>query len=259
GWRLSFLDDNFPNRNVQRILVFAAENLAPPYFTATAAGELTLLTPDYAVEPMAALNGKVANAPLADVALLSALANGFGRHLADVDTRGLQHEVDARLHAADLSLLSTAELLDLYQFSAQPLREQAYRAFIGRLTAVLDQPLTDQLGVPKLQLIGYSVEQGGAEQSPVLALYAEVLAPLDWDYTIWLHAFTDSGKSTLDFSPMQPSTSWFPGQVVRLQRTLALAPGTYDLQLGLWRSEEDVRLVLPAGDIGVSLGAVTVP
>ncbi len=265
GWQMTFLDDNFPNRNLQRTLTFADANLTTPYFVATPAGALTLLTPDYAVEPLPLAGGVVpeamATAPLSAVATRYTLARGFGPHLAGngIDAQALETLSEARLTTADLSLLSTSELLDLYQFAAEPLRTRAYKALTAELTASLDQQLADQNGAPKLQVIGYTLEPGNAEQPPIISIDLEVLARLDWDYTVWFHAIGGDGKETLDFAPLQPTTTWLPGQVIRLRRTLPLAPGAYELLFGFWRSAEDVRLVLPSGEVGVALGTVDVP
>jgi hypothetical protein len=260
GWTLTFLDDNYPNRNVQRTLIFAADNLAAPYFAATTAGEWTLLTPQPDAEPLPPLTLQaMADASAAQVALSYALLQRFGRHLDLPDQAALQIAVQQRLATASLAEVPLATLADLYQVAAPPLRDQVYAALVANLPHAHQQLLTDQIGAEKVRLLGVAQEAAAGEQPAQLVIYLEVLAQPDWDYSLWLHAERAGETVNLDFAPLWPTSTWQPGQIVRLTRPLPLAAGTYALTFGFWRSAEDVRLVQPSGEVGVALGEVTIP
>jgi len=259
SWQMTFLDDNFPNRNRQRTLSFAKTNLTAPYFTEIPAGERILLTPDYSVEPILNWpNLDRSSVAFMDAVTIYSLVSGFGEHLAGSHLEALQKEAGALLAEADLSLLPIETLLDLYQFAEEPLRTEAYKTLAANFIQPLSQPLTDQNGVPKLQMLGYSARRATAEQPFTVSIYLEVLDTLERDYTIWFHAIREGEKHDLDFTPVLPTTTWLPGQVLILQRTLSLAPHSYELLFGFWHSAEDVRLVLPSGEVGIALGAMDI-
>ncbi|MEZ4617678.1 MAG: arabinofuranosyltransferase [Caldilineaceae bacterium] len=259
-WTFVFFNDDFPQRNLKSTLTFAAANLTEPYFQATAAGSQTILTPTYGANPLPALAGfDPTTAPLEEVALAYTLAARYGQHLTIADFLPLQEDAYARLVASDLSTLSLTTLLDLAPVPDASLRSQVDAALATVLAHPVQELLTDQNGVQKLRLIGYTIETATAEQPPRIVLYLEVLDVLDWDYTIWFHALQGETKQNLDFTPIQATSTWRPGNIVNVERSLPLGPGDYELVFGFWRSEEDVRLVLPSGDVGLSLGSVTVP
>lgn len=259
AWTMTFLVDNFPIRNVQRRLAFAAENLTAPYIVATPALERVLLTPQQTADPLPRLRAlDPTTAPLVDVALLYILVADFDQHLALGGLNAMRTGATTRLQASDLASLPANLLVDLYQAAEGSLREQAYTALTTTLAHPLNQLLTDQIGVEKVNVIGYEVKDG-EEGTPTIVLYLEILDELDWDYTVWVHAFQSDSKETLDFTPVQPTSTWRPQRVVALTRTLPLAAGEHDIQMGFWRSEEDVRLIIPTGEFGVSLETVTIP
>lgn len=259
GWQMTFLDDNFPNRNVQRTLVFPDANLGAPYFDEITAGERVLLTPDYRAEPIENWpNPDLTTISVSELVTIYSLTSGFGDHIAGINAEVLQDQASRLLMDIELSIVPTVNLIDLYQFAKEPLRTKAYKTLAAGLTHPLSQQLTDQLGVPKLQLIGYSVAQATADQPFTVSIYLEVLDQLDWDYSVWFHAIREGEKQTLDFAPAQPTTTWLRGQVIELQRTVPLASGSYELIFGFWRSAEDVRLVLPSGEVGIAFGLMEI-
>ncbi|MEZ4676178.1 MAG: arabinofuranosyltransferase [Caldilineaceae bacterium] len=68
-WRFSFVDDNFPNRMIDREINFPARLLAEPFFRASTVGEYTMLKPTV-VEPLAMTPTATAAMSLDDVAPL---------------------------------------------------------------------------------------------------------------------------------------------------------------------------------------------
>ncbi len=53
-----------------------------------------------------------------------------------------------------------------------------------------------------------------------------------------------------------------PGLIVEIYRDITclnVDPGEYQLSFGLWRSEEDGRLVQRSGDVGVDWGLQSMP
>ena len=92
-----------------------------------------------------------------------------------------------------------------------------------------------------------------------MAVYYEVLAPLEQDYTIWLHADQNGTQHNFDHAPNAPTSAWRTGKIYRDVTQLNIDPGEYKLSFGLWRSEEDVRLVQHSGDGGVDLGTQALP
>lgn len=258
GWEMRFLVDNFPDRNRERTLTFATNMLLLPYFSATAAEDLTVLTPRYQADPVSEMGssdlGSIqwAELPLTNTVTIYGLVAAFSEHLSATQLPAWQENAASQLQNTDLTMLSTEQLLDLYQFAAEPLRSMAYKTLAADFTGEFGALLTDQNGAPKLQVLGYRLYTVTGAQPPRVTLYLEVLDKLDWDYTVWVHAFHRGEKLNLDFVPPQPSTAWLPGQVLALNQELPAEAGAYEVQWGLWRSAEDVRLVLPAGDYGLA-------
>ena len=129
---------------------------------------------------------------------------------------------------------------------------------IDKLTR-LDVRLLDSAGTEKLRVLGYSVEPPVAGAKAELAIYFEVLSPLDQAYTLWLHADQEGAQNNFDHTPNVATSAWRSGKIYRDVTVLDVAPGEYNLSFGLWRSEEDVRLLQPSGDVGVDLGTRQLP
>jgi galactan 5-O-arabinofuranosyltransferase len=260
-WRMRYLDDNFPDRTIERRLSFAEQNLTAPYFEARREGSETLIAPVAAQNPGPALAADTA--PESDVetaALRVALAGAFGTHLNDTLSAIDQAAAEAALLQADLTTLPPTLLVDLAQAAQGELRERVRQALVAQIPQPLSIDLNDQNGVPKLRLLGYSLQPYALDQNVAeLALYFEPVAPLDHDYGVWLHADQAGTQHNLDHWPNLRTTAWQPGTIYRHTHVLELAPGEYTLTFGFWESTQDVRLVQPTGDVGVSLGTHPMP
>ncbi len=76
---------------------------------------------------------------------------------------------------------------------------------------------------------------------------------------MWFHADREGAQNNFDHIPNVATSAWRSGKIYRDVTQLAVEPGEYTLSFGLWRSEEDVRLVQPAGEVGVTLGVHGLP
>jgi hypothetical protein len=125
----------------------------------------------------------------------------------------------------------------------------------------------------KVQLIGYTVEPDRLEpgQSLRLTLYWQALAPLPHDYTVFVHlrdAETGGNVAQADHRPLgelYPTSLWPVAELIRetsdLPAPATLAPGAYDLWVGLYLLETGERLPVQAdssGENAVRLGSITV-
>jgi hypothetical protein len=125
----------------------------------------------------------------------------------------------------------------------------------------------------KVGLVGYELEGEAQPGSPLrLTLLWEALAPMDEDYTVFVHLLGEDGEiwGQRDSQPVAgyyPTSLWIPGEFVRDQYDLTVAEealsGTYTLRVGMYHPGTGKRLqVLENGDEvvgdGVSLGAVQV-
>lgn len=113
-----------------------------------------------------------------------------------------------------------------------------------------------------IQLLGYSVDTGTVAPGDtlVLTLYWQALAPLEEDYTVFVHLLGEHNPATngplwagQDGQPdggRYPTSAWRPGQVVldvhRLGVPADTAAGEYQLETGLYLLETMSRL--PASD-----------
>jgi len=259
GWRMSFLDDSFPDRNIQRELYFAATNLTEPYFAATAAGAWTVLTPQRAVDPLSTVLGKAGEqATAAQTALAYLLQQQFGQHLALPAGVTLPQVTEAQVQQLPLAALPLPILADLHQVVSPALRPQVVDALLANVGQPLPEVLMDQRGVAKLQLLGTTYTAATTEKPATIEIDLIVLAKPDWDYQLWFHAQQSERTVTLDFAPLRPTSTWETGQVIRLVHPLPLEAGTYALSFGFWRSAEDVRLVTAAWAVETPLGTVVI-
>ncbi|MFN8491549.1 MAG: arabinofuranosyltransferase [Caldilineaceae bacterium] len=260
-WLFSFKDINFPNRTISRDFAFAAQLLTAPYFESKSEAGRTLITPIYAQNPLPALTpDQVASAPITTTRLLYALTGAFGPHIELPAQTALRTAAEQRLLQTDLTALPLAALLDLQQAADGPLAAKVRTALLDKLPQPLDVVLTDQAGVEKLRVLGYGLQAQATEaKKPVLTVYYEVLAPLEQDYTIWLHADQTGAQHNFDHAPNAATSAWRVGKIYQDVTVLNVDPGEYNISFGLWRSEEDVRLVQHSGDVGVELGVQRLP
>jgi hypothetical protein len=126
----------------------------------------------------------------------------------------------------------------------------------------------------RLKLRGYSLEpelfSPGAETQASLSLYWQVLAPLEKDYSVFVHLRDAGGKVVghLDFQPydaIYPTFYWPVGAELREARPLALPqelpPGHYTLVIGLYLPDDLSRLRIvedTGGENAVTLGTLTI-
>jgi hypothetical protein len=119
-----------------------------------------------------------------------------------------------------------------------------------------------------LRLLGYDAQIANPLS---LTLYWESLAPVAADYDLFLHLLDEQGNivAQLDQQPLSglaATSVWRPGDLVRdpLQLPLPddLAPGVYELRLGLYLRDGGERLAIsgaPAVDGALSLTTFTLP
>jgi 4-amino-4-deoxy-L-arabinose transferase-like glycosyltransferase len=118
----------------------------------------------------------------------------------------------------------------------------------------------------QIRLVGYEVVPSGPRAwTLTLAWAAE--APVEHDYTVFVHLVNDSGeiRGQDDAPPgggFYPTSFWTPGETVVDRHSLSLpadAPaGTYRLRVGLYRPETGERLPTAAGDF-VELETWSIP
>jgi hypothetical protein len=122
------------------------------------------------------------------------------------------------------------------------------------------------------RLEGYSLESSGAGRGGVLpvTLYWRAGAETDVSYSVFLHLVDGTGRLVAqhDSPPASgalPTDIWVSGEVIADRHEIALppdlAPGSYNLQVGLYRPDTFERIAvtasLPAPDNALSL--VTIP
>ena len=258
-WQLNYVDDNFPDRTIDREIYFPGELFATPFFTTSTVADYTMLKPVTAVAPLAAVaQAETSLADTAKAARAYLLATRFGDDIDLPAVAGLQTQAATRLVTADLTTLPVELLLDLYGRADVTLRTKVEAALATALT--LPQPVTlvDEAGTAQVRLLGYRLQPsptGGAD----LDLYFDVLAPLPQAYTIWFHAYRGEEQFNFDHTPTLLTTAWQPGSIYRDRYHLDLAPGEYRFAVGLWQSEQDIRLTQGNGEWGVELGIQPVP
>ncbi len=262
-WRYSFVDDNFPNRTVDRDILFPQALLAEPYFASASAVGYTMLRPGEVVAlPLA--EGTIAEQPLDAVARVYLLATTFATDLALPNHEAMRTQSEQILLAADFRALPVVLLLDLRRTATGDLARQVNEALAIQLNLPAPVLLTDDAGQPRIQLLGYQLYPTAAAESTEITLYWETLAPLDEAYTIWFHAFQtgvqgDEAKLIFDHAPLLATTVWQPGLVYQDRFTLTLPPGTYRLETGLWQPEHDRRFRQASGEPGITLGTQPLP
>lgn len=121
-----------------------------------------------------------------------------------------------------------------------------------------DRPLDVTFG-EAIHLSGFELTSPPPGEVIELTLYWAALAPLQDDYTAFVHLLNGDGTlaAQSDVPPGQgyyPTSAWQPGQMVlsrhRLELPPDLLPGRYTLLAGLYRAADGARLPItnPAGD-----------
>ncbi|GAB4549159.1 MAG: hypothetical protein Kow0063_44050 [Anaerolineae bacterium] len=115
----------------------------------------------------------------------------------------------------------------------------------------------------KMELLGYDVSPRAGQPGGdlVVTLYWRALAPMDRDYTVFVHLVGPDGHLVAqhDGQPWWevslPTSTWGPGEELRDQHRLSLPPelgaGTYSLQAGVYYWETLKRLPVIEGGIPV--------
>jgi len=101
----------------------------------------------------------------------------------------------------------------------------------------------------KLRLDGYAFErQGGAV---VGRFYFRALAPLDRDWTLWVHVVAaepaqlsveDRAAGYVSMDTRVPAVGWEVGRLYEVTSRQKLPAGRYEVHAGLWRWEDGTRL-----------------
>lgn len=111
-----------------------------------------------------------------------------------------------------------------------------------------------------IALYGYTLQPGPPTS---LTLYWQSLAPLDSDYTLFIHVLDASGQivAQSDAAPRAgayPTSLWAPGEFISDAYTFNLQPGVDTLELGFYLTDSGERL--PVFDSAHPLGdALTLP
>jgi hypothetical protein len=121
-----------------------------------------------------------------------------------------------------------------------------------------DHPAGYTLG-ERVALLGYNVD--GGELSPggvlPLTLYWQALAPMETDYTVFVHLLDASGavRAQRDAPPLDgdyPTSLWDEGEVVKDPHAIPLppdlSPGRYQVALGLYSLGTMERLPVLDGE-----------
>ena len=141
------------------------------------------------------------------------------------------------------------------------------RALLESIKVAPRQPVTyspqtrlDANFAGKAELIGYDVTNlakvGEPSQGFGLTLYWQCLAPMDRDYTVFVHALDANGNiiAQQDQQPQHgnyPTSLWDVGEQIRDGYTLTLPPGArsaYRIEIGLYRADTLARLPVTGKD-----------
>ncbi len=107
----------------------------------------------------------------------------------------------------------------------------------------------------KAELIGYDAY--AQNNALLLTLYWQALAPLDRDYTVFVHLLDRNGRTIAqqDQQPQAgnfPTSIWDAGDLIRDDYTLPLPPNAslaqYHLELGMYRPDTGERLPVQLGN-----------
>ena len=118
-------------------------------------------------------------------------------------------------------------------------------------TLDMDYPLEVDLG-GKVRLLGYNIESGFRPGDRIhLTLFWQCLEKMDKGYTVFTHLTDAKGRiwGQKDNPPVggfYPTTGWEPGEIVRDQYDIPIAPdappGEYRIEVGMYLAETGERL-----------------
>ncbi len=174
------------------------------------------------------------------------------------DTYWLPLAADAaapRVASIEVALYSRQDRRDLPAFD--PSGHALSTPIIGRLKISAPNSMTPraqnatQFSFGKqIDLIGYDLNSAKAAQpSPGLdlTLYWKRAAPIDSDYTVFVHVLDSTGKvvDQKDIQPAQgdnPTSLWDDGEIVPDEYKFSLPSGAYRVEIGLYREQTGERL-----------------
>jgi 4-amino-4-deoxy-L-arabinose transferase-like glycosyltransferase len=121
-------------------------------------------------------------------------------------------------------------------------------------------PIEATLG-QTIRLAGYDLQPGTSlivpdDETLELTLFWEALAPVQEDYTVFVHLVDSDGRIRAqgDGVPLEgsrPTSSWQPGEILtdvhRLPLGSEVAPGEYRLLVGLYTPQDGIRLPVTEG------------
>lgn len=122
----------------------------------------------------------------------------------------------------------------------------------------LSYPMLATLG-DRVRFLGYELESDSiqAGETVSMTLYWQALSPMNFSYSVFTHLLGPSNeilgqKDGVPQSGSHPTTLWEPGEVIadtyRFVVYPDVPPGRYPLEIGMYRPETDVRLVVRDAD-----------
>ncbi len=113
-----------------------------------------------------------------------------------------------------------------------------------------DIPNRVNLGLgDRITLLGYELIEGDPAR---LTLYWRAEAPVEDDYTVFIHALDADGEIITQFDAppldgLYPTYTWLPGQIIADSRSLALPGTARALSVGLYEPGSSTRLPVTGG------------
>lgn len=269
-WHFSFVDDNFPDRSIDRDIYFPQQLLQEPYFHTERIDGFAMLSPNRLssfteLSPASDAIEALAEQPLDTVARTYLLTTHFANDVTLANADELRTASSNVLTNTDLTVLPIELLLDLKVSASGELATAVEQAVATTLHLADPVTLVDDSGTPQVELLGYHLEPQTTGESVALTLYWNVLTAIDEPFGIWLHAFAtdlqggDSQKLIFDHQPALPTVIWHPGTIYADRVILTLPPHDYRLETGFWNEETDSRLKQSNGEWGITLGVLPLP
>ncbi|MCB0109338.1 MAG: arabinofuranosyltransferase, partial [Caldilineaceae bacterium] len=155
-WHFSFVDDNFPNRVVDREINFPKTLFVEPYFQTSRVDSYAMLKPGD-LPPLPDSAQFSTEDSLDAVARAYLLSTRFAADLPLPNATELRADSEALLQDADLTALPVALLLDLQPVATGAAAAAVNQALASRLQWPEPVTLVDDTGVPSVQLLGYQL------------------------------------------------------------------------------------------------------